>query len=138
MLVSLYRSAAAWTAIGLASGLFYRDFTKARDFVGTTQLSIVHTHALALGMTVMLVLLALAKAFELSGDRRFGWAVRTWNVGLAITVGSLLTKGTMQVLGSASADSPAIAGISGLGHITLTVAAGLLFHSLGRAVRAAA
>lgn len=138
MLVSLYRAAAAWTAIGLAGGLFYRDFTKVKDFVGTTQLSLVHTHALALGMTAMLVLLALAKAFELAGDRRFGWAVRTWNVGLAVTVGSLFVKGILQVNGSASADSPAIAGVSGLGHITLTVAAGLLFHSLGRAVRTAA
>lgn len=137
MLITIYRSAAAWTGIGLAGGLFYRNFTHANDFVGYTQLAVVHTHSLALGMTVMLVLLALAKQFNLSDDRRFAWAVRTWNGGLAVTVGMLFVKGILQVQGSASSDSPALAGIAGLGHIALTVACALLFHSLGRAVRAA-
>ncbi|MGH8882555.1 MAG: DUF2871 family protein, partial [Stackebrandtia sp.] len=30
--------------LGLAGGLFYREFTHADDFHGDTQLSIVHTH----------------------------------------------------------------------------------------------
>lgn len=30
--------------IGLFSGFFYRELTKAYDFTGTTQLSLVHTH----------------------------------------------------------------------------------------------
>lgn len=36
--------------IGLFSGFFYRELTKAYDFTGTTQLSLVHTHTLILGM----------------------------------------------------------------------------------------
>ncbi len=52
--------------------------------------------------------------------------------------GGLLVKGCLQVLGHASANSPAIAGVSGLGHMLLTAAFILLFIGLGRVVRAAA
>ena len=138
MLVTLYRSAAVWTGLGLLSGLYYRTLTQSQDFSGGTQLSVVHTHTLALGTLMFLALLALAQAFSIGADARFRWAVRLWNVGLAISAGTLTVKGTLQVLENAAADSPAIAGISGLGHITLTLAFGALFHVLGPAVRRAA
>jgi hypothetical protein len=67
MLIILYRSAAVWTAAGLAGGLFYREFTKAHDVEGGTQLALVHTHALALGTTVLLVLMALVAALGPEG-----------------------------------------------------------------------
>jgi hypothetical protein len=35
----LYRAAATWTGIGLASGLFFRELTKSQDFDGRTQLA---------------------------------------------------------------------------------------------------
>ena len=138
MLVTLYRSAAFWTVIGLGGGLFYRNFTLAIDFTGYTQLAVVHTHALTLGTLTMLILLALARLFDLAADPRFTWAVRVWNAGLGVSVGAMWVKGMLQVTGSDSADSPAIAGISGLGHIALTVAFALIFIALGRVVRTAA
>lgn len=135
MLTTLYRSAFTWTVIGLVGGLGYRELTRSHEFAGRTQLAFVHTHALALGTTFLLVLLALAFALGLS-DRRFQWGVRTWNVGLAITTTMLAVKGTLQILDPAAADSKALAGISGLGHITLSVAFVLLLLSVGARVKA--
>ena len=43
--------------------MFYREFTRQRDFAGFTQLAVAHTHALALGTTILLVVLALTKVF---------------------------------------------------------------------------
>lgn len=136
MITLLYRWAAIWTGIGLASGLFYREFTKANDFTGYTQLAVVHTHTLVLGTVVLLLLLALEAVFHLSADRRFRWAFWTWNAGLVLTAGGMVVKGMLQVVGSESATSPAIAGFSGLGHMTLTAAFILYFLALGRAVKA--
>jgi hypothetical protein len=45
----LFRLAAGWTMMGLASGLAYRELTRSAGFTGFTQLSVVHTHTLVLG-----------------------------------------------------------------------------------------
>lgn len=42
----LYYSAVIYTVLGLLAGLFYRELTKAQDFTGDTQLSVLHTHLL--------------------------------------------------------------------------------------------
>lgn len=131
----LFRLAALWTAVGLASGLAYRELTRGGGFAGFTQLSVVHTHTLVLGTVAGLGLLALQRVFLLGRDRRFGWFLWTWTIGLALTAGGLATKGTLQVLGSPNADSPALAGVSGMGHILLTVGFVLLFVVLGRRIR---
>ena len=133
MLNLLYRSAASWTVLGLASGLYYREFTKANDFSGDTQLTVAHTHALALGTLMTLALLGLAVALRIT-DRRFRWGVLAWQAGLGITFGALLVKGSLQVLDHSAADSPALAGIAGLGHMTLTAAFIFLFLGLGTAI----
>lgn len=133
----LYRSAATWTVIGLASGLYYREFTKFHEsaVVGVNQLAVAHTHALALGVLMMLVLLALVAALRVD-HRSFRWGVLVWQAGLGLTVASMLVKGSLQVMGSDAATSKALAGVGGLGHMTLTVAFVLLFlglrHHLGR------
>ena len=131
----MYRLAAGWTAVGLASGLAYRELTRSTGFSGFTQLAVVHTHTLVLGTLVGLLLLALQRVYRLSADRRFGWFVWIWNIGLVLTTGAMAVKGTMQVLSSAAADSPALTGISGLGHIMLTVGFVLVFLVLGRRIR---
>lgn len=136
MFTTLYRSAAAWTGIGLASGLFYRELTKLNDFTGQTQLAVVHTHTLVLGTLMLLLLLGLNAALRLDLDRRFRWGILTWNIGLTLTAGGMLVKGVLQVLGKAAADGPAIAGVSGLGHIVLTVAFVLVFLAIGTRAKA--
>lgn len=136
MLRTLYRLAAFWTVIGLAGGLFYREFTKAWDVDGGTQLAVLHTHTLVLGTIFLLVVLVLVKVLALASDRRLRWFLGVWNVGLLLTAGGMLVKGMFQVMGSDAATHPALAGVSGLGHILLTVALVLLFLVLGRGLTA--
>ncbi len=131
----LFRLSAVWTAIGLAGGLAYRELTRSTGFSGFTQLAVVHTHTLVLGTLVGLLLLGLERLYRLGEDRRFGWFVWIWNIGLVLTAGGMTVKGTLQVLGSASAESAALAGVSGLGHVLLTVGFVLVFLVLGRRIR---
>ena len=133
MIRQLYVAAATWAGLGLAGGLYYRTLTHAQDFTDgmSTQLAPVHTHALVLGCLWMLVLLALVKAFALEQSARLRQFFVAWQIGLVITIGSMVYKGSMQVLGNIeAADSKALAGISGMGHIILTVAMILLFMGL--------
>lgn len=133
----LFRSAAAWTAVGLAGGLGYREITRQAEFAGRTQLAVVHTHALTLGTLLMLLLLALAAGLPgLATDRRLRWGAHLLNAGLVVTVGMLAVKGTAQVLDKPWADHAALAGVSGLGHMTLTAAMVLLLPAIGRAAAA--
>ena len=39
--------------IGLLSGFYYRELTKAHHFTGDTQLALVHTHTLILNVYVL-------------------------------------------------------------------------------------
>ena len=131
----LFRMAVVWTVVRVAGGLGYRELTRSTGFDGYTQLAVVHTHTLVLGTVVSLVLLALQQVYRLGMDRSFGWFLWAWNIGLVLTAAGMAVKGTLQVLGSAVADSPALAGVAGLGHIVLTVGFVLLFLALGRRIR---
>jgi hypothetical protein len=117
-------------ALGLASGLYYRELTKLNDFTGDTQLGLVHTHLLALGTLFFLVVLALDKAFTLSAGKLFNWFFWVYNLGLALTVAIMTIRGTLTVLGATTGH--AITGVAGLGHIVLTVGLILFFVNLGK------
>ena len=131
----LFVAATTYMAAGLAAGLFYREFTKLNGFPdgGVTQLGGVHTHLLALGTLVMLVVLALDKTVGLSSDRRFGWFFWVYNAGLVITAAMMTVHGMLTALGQPS--SAAIAGIAGIGHILVAAGLVLLFVILGAALR---
>ncbi len=131
----LYLAATVYLVAGLGAGLFYREFTKANSFPegSFTQLGLVHTHLLALGMLVMLIAMALEKTMRLTDDRRFVWFFWFYNAGVALTASMMIWHGVLTVVGQQS--SPAISGIAGLGHIALTVGLVLLFLILGRVVR---
>ncbi|MFE5213487.1 MULTISPECIES: DUF2871 family protein [unclassified Streptomyces] len=64
--------------VGLVSGLYYRNITKAEDFTGDTQLAVVHTHVLALGMMFFLIVLALEKLFALTALPLVRWFFWTY------------------------------------------------------------
>lgn len=132
----LYMVAVAYAVLGLAAGLFYREYTKAMDFTGQTQLSVTHTHLLALGFMVMLIVLALDAALKVSGTRTFSWFFASYNAGLAITVGVMVWHGILQVQGETEV-SGAVPGIAGIGHILLTIGIVALLVSLRRPVREA-
>jgi len=132
----LYVAATVYAVLGLVAGLFYREYTVAQDFTGSTQLAVAHAHLLALGFMVMLIVLALDAALKISGSRSFAWFFATYNAGLLITVGVMVWHGMLQVQGRTDV-SAAVPGIAGLGHILLTVGLVSLLVSLRRPVRQA-
>lgn len=132
---ALYRAAIFYLAFGLISGVFYREFTRANNFPEGqfTQLSVTHTHLLALGFMMFLIFLALEKVFTFSRNKKlfniFFWL---YNAGLLTTVSMLILHGSLTVLGKES--GAAISGIAGLGHIMLTIALVIFVVLLGRAI----
>lgn len=133
----LINIAFAYMLVGVASGLFFREFTKMNDFPegGWTQLSVVHTHLLVLGFIVTLLVLLLEKAFNLSSHRKlYAWFMGTYHAGVIITAGMQFTHGMLTVLDIES--SAMISGIAGLGHMALTAGMILLFIMLRRSVPA--
>jgi hypothetical protein len=131
----LFYAASVYLVLGLASGLFYREFTRANDYTaadGFTQLSVVHTHLLTLGVVLLLIVLMLEKVFGLSRSALFGWFFWLYNAGLLISATTMVVNGVLHVLGEES--SPALTGISGAGHIIMTAGLILLFLALGKRV----
>lgn len=132
---ALYRAAIFYLALGLISGVFYREFTRTNNFPEGqfTQLSVTHTHLLALGFMMFLIFLVLEKVFTFSRNKKlfniFFWL---YNAGLLTTVSMLILHGSMTVLGKES--GVAISGIAGLGHIMLTIALVIFVVLLGRAI----
>lgn len=120
-LKKLATCATTWLVIGLLGGVLYREFTKAHNFTDWTQLKVVHTHSLALGFMLTLIVLLLERAFTLS-QHRGAFATYFWgfNLGLMVTITMLVVHGIMQVNGHTDV-SPTISGIAGLGHISLSV-----------------
>lgn len=135
MLNRLFVSAATWAGLGLASGVYWRELTKFLRYDGVTQLATAHTHALALGLLTLLVVMALARTFG-TAEKATGLFTALWNVGLALTFGVMVVKGTLQVLGVAFASSAMWSGIAGLGHMILAGSLVYLFVILRRALRA--
>ncbi|MCP2377383.1 DUF2871 domain-containing protein [Cutibacterium modestum] len=99
-LKKLATCATTWLVIGLLGGALYREFTKAHNFTGWTQLKVVHTHSLALGFMLTLIVLLLERAFTLS-QHRGAFATYFWgfNLGLMVTITMLVVHGIMQVNG---------------------------------------
>ena len=130
-------TAFAYMVLGLVSGLFYREYTKATDTLGAdTQLATLHTHFLALGMIVFLVVLALDAIFQLSGRRSFTVFYWTYNIGLLMTVVMQAVRGILTLDGQDPATTTAaIPGIAGLGHMVLTVGLVALFVALRAGIK---
>ncbi|MFD5599147.1 DUF2871 domain-containing protein [Leucobacter sp. NPDC058333] len=129
-------SAFVYGGVGVASGLFYREFTKLNDFPAGefTQLGLVHTHLLSLGFFPFLILLGLERIFQLSAaTRRYRWFLWLYHAGIIITSAMMLVHGSLTVVGAES--SKMIAGIAGLGHMSITAAIVLLFFVLRTAIR---
>lgn len=128
-----YYAAHTYMIVGVVSGLFYREFTKANHFTGDTQLAVIHTHLLALGMLGFLIVLALDKQFHLSGTKLHTGFFWFYNAGIAVTVGMMGVHGCLTVLGDHV--PAAVPLVAGLGHILLTVGLILLFVHLGKRLK---
>lgn len=116
--VHLLGTALANLVMGLAGGVFYREFTKAYRFDGLTHLGKVHAHALVLGVGVMLVCYLLSGKMDESRIKRLKKSVYLFEAGLVLTLACMLVIGIDEIIG-AGAFGAALDGLSGLGHILL-------------------
>jgi nitric oxide reductase large subunit len=134
-LSAVFGSAVIWIALGLVMGLFYREFTKMQGYPNglAGQLALVHTHLLALGALVMLIVLALEKAFRLSASRLFRWFFWIYNAGVLLTGAMMTWHGILDVQKVDA--SKAIAGIAGTGHLLIGAGFVLLLIALWKGMR---
>ena len=116
----------------MIGGVFYREFTKFRGFTGVTALGKVHTHLFLLGMVMFLIVALFAMHWNLDGQKKFRWFLRTYNIGVPLTAAMLLVRGVTQVLGLTltTGASAAMSGIAGIGHILTGVGLILLLLAL--------
>ncbi|EOH92273.1 hypothetical protein UAW_03258 [Enterococcus haemoperoxidus ATCC BAA-382] len=129
----LVRVSMSYMIFGLLAGIFYREFTKWTGFTGETQLSVLHTHVLILGMFFFLIVLLLEKNFQLSKEKNYKKFYIIYNIGLGVTLLLMIVRGVLQVLDYP--ESAAISGIAGLGHIIITVGLAYFFQVLFKAVK---
>ena len=124
--------------LGVLSGLFYREFSKANGFPdggAPGQLGLTHTHLLALGFFAFLTFLALEKLFTISRNRKlFAWFFWLYNVGVVLTAGMQIWHGMLTITGGTA--SGMISGMAGLGHIALTAGLIVFFVALRRSIAA--
>lgn len=111
----LYKLAAFYVVLGLALGVFYREYTKYIGFTGETTLSVLHVHTLVLGALFFIILMLLEHQVTLTANTRFKTWLILYNVGLLGVLANLTIRGLLQVQGT---------DISGLNHIAGT------FHAL--------
>lgn len=104
--------------IGLALGVFYREFTKFNNFTGATSLGVAHAHVLTLGFIFFIIVLLLEKNFNISNIKGFKSWIITYNIGLLYLISTLVYRGILQVNNS---DFAGLSHIAGLGHAILGV-----------------
>lgn len=128
----LLNASFSYMIAGLASGVFYREFTKFKAYEGVTRLSYLHPHLLVLGMFAFLIFLLLDKHFDLRSHEKFNRFYITYHIGLISTAVMLFVRGMTEVLGSelSKAMNAAISGMAGLSHIILTAGIMYLFSIL--------
>lgn len=121
-----------YAILALASGVFYREFTRMFDYVGKTTLSVMHVHLLVMGSLVFLILVLFEKQFKITENKFFNRFFVTYNIGLAFMVIMFIWRGIDQVLllnGGAM-----ISGIAGLSHILFSVGIIMMFMLLKKEV----
>lgn len=140
----LLYAALTYLIIGLVAGVGYREYTKYNDFYieyretlgfsALTQLNVLHTHVLALGMLFFLIALALDGVFRFSAHPRFNAFFWTYNAGLLLTATMMVVRGVTTAEGIEVNDA-AISGMAGLGHIALSIGLAFFFAALIPAVK---
>ncbi|WP_227981198.1 DUF2871 domain-containing protein [Nocardia spumae] len=128
----LYWAAVAYTVLGLPSGLFYRELTKAHQFTGKTELAVVHTHLLALGTLFLLIVLVLEHQLALSNTRAYRWFFSVYNTGVLWTVSCMTVIGARTVLGYG--EYRPLSELAGIGHVLLTFGFVLFFLTVHQAI----
>jgi len=123
----LYYSAVTYMALALISGVFFREFTKLNGVYETTALGKVHGHLFSLGFLLFLVALLFEKTCQITKDEMFQFFFIAYHIGLGVSTAAMTTRGILSVLelkGSLELSSgldASISGISGMGHIVMSI-----------------
>ncbi len=126
-----------YAVAGLVSGVFYREFTKFNGFTGVTSLGKVHTHLLVLGMFLFLIVALFAQNHPLEEDKYFRIFLKIYHLGLVLSAVTMVARGITQVLAmtiSKGLDA-SIAGLSGIGHILVSIGLICLLVGLKRVAK---
>ncbi|MFU1792279.1 DUF2871 domain-containing protein [Paenibacillus azoreducens] len=126
-----------WTSmiyaiLGLAAGVFYREFTKMNDFDGQTLLRGVHTHILVLGFIFFLIVLILGKLFDVHKAKSFKAWYWVYNIGLLLTISTMIARGIGQIKGL---ELVGLNHAAGLGHTIVGVGMIWLLILLGKRIK---
>ena len=127
----LYLMAFIYGVLGLAFGVFYREFTKHHQYEGSTQLSVLHTHALVLGAFLFLIVLLLNHSFKIGKRKSFLYWIITYDLGLFGVLVTMLIRGLDQVL---DWELSGFNHIAGLFHTILGIAVIWFFILLGKSI----
>lgn len=98
------------------------------DYTAWTTLSVVHTHYFILGMLFFLILCVVSNHVHFKSNR----VVLFYNIGLNLTAIMLVVRGIVQVL-NLNVVSAAVSGVTGIGHIILSVSLILILLDIKKA-----
>ena len=127
MMKKIYYSAFIYLLLSLTSGVLFREFTKLNGVYDTTALGKVHGHLFSLGFLFFMILLLIELRLEMTKSDIFQMFFVFYHIGLAVSSLSMTTRGILTILeikGSIELSNgldAAISGISGLGHIVLSI-----------------
>ncbi|MGN0687027.1 MAG: DUF2871 domain-containing protein [Oscillospiraceae bacterium] len=127
-----------YAAAAMASGVFYREFTKLNGFDGVTVLGKVHTHLFVLGMMMFLIAALFCAHFKSLPDKKlFRAFLCVYNIGVPLTAVMMTVRGAAAVLGTelSKGANGAISGIAGLGHIITATGIVMLLPALRSAAK---
>lgn len=129
----IINTAMTYLVLGLAAGVFYREFTKWNGFTGKTTLGVVHTHLLVLGMLFFLLVALFGRQepalLEQKTFRRF---YILYNIALPFLSCMMVVRGILQVQSVELTKSinAMISGIAGISHILMAAALFMFFIAL--------
>lgn len=128
----LVNTAFKYMILGLALGLFYREYTKFVGFSGATNLSLLHTHTLVLGMFFFLVAALFEGQIKISKHKSFKKFYITYNLGLLLSIVMMSVRGLLDIHVTTLSKGldAAVSGMAGIGHIILTFGLFYFFKAL--------
>lgn len=112
-----------YLVMGLAGGVFYREFTKYFNYTLDNHLSKIHVHTLVLGFIVLLLMYLMVKNFRLDKLSELKRTLYIYNIGLITTIATMTVYGIYDVVGEGqdTINIAALSGISGIGHTLLGI-----------------
>lgn len=127
-----FNIAFTYALLSIASGVFYREFTKFNGFTGKTTLSVTHLHFFVLGTIMFLIIALLVDRTNLQEQKSFQTFMKLYNIALPFMVIMFYVRGIVQVLGVELSKglNASISGVSGIAHIIMTIAIVMLFMAL--------